>query len=395
MEKLKELFNTQKDLFNSQEGLFKSQDSKYFIFTAFKLTVVPIIAFTFVFYSLWTVIEMNYNFFVANGFASGDMFKEAFIDKILSNITEYFWYFLFTVSGVYMFGLGIAYFALRPFKEIENFAIESLEEPDLEFELDQIKSKKIIYQGAKLLFDYLYLVRNQIKGEKIQIPKSLSKMKKPTMDKVFMMQYFLLITIVCIVTSMLLFTFTNDIYEEIVKAGLTLLNGSKIVATFMQQQDAILNTIFGLAMTLNIALYFFLSRNIIKSVDGVSYAFTRDIVAIIKGEKDKRIFPRFGDPGKDAAYAINDYLNLVLGEPKAKKSLPVNEDAPNVVEMFGQEIPAAHWGELPPSFIEQSQTPNGEGVYSIITPKGYKVENLGEEQVLQLINDIETYKKSA
>ena len=83
MEKLKEWLSKQDDL-------FKSQDSRYFIFTASKLTVVPIIAFTFVFYSLWTVIEMNYNFFVANGFASGDMFKEAFVDKILSNITIYF-----------------------------------------------------------------------------------------------------------------------------------------------------------------------------------------------------------------------------------------------------------------------------------------------------------------
>jgi hypothetical protein len=51
-----------------------------------------------------------------------------------------------------MFGLGVAYFALRPFKEIEQFAIDSLEEPELEFEMDQIKSKKIIYQGAQVAF---------------------------------------------------------------------------------------------------------------------------------------------------------------------------------------------------------------------------------------------------
>jgi hypothetical protein len=45
---------------------------------------------------------MNYNFFVANGFASGDMFKEAFIDKILSEILlNTFGIFLFTVAGVY------------------------------------------------------------------------------------------------------------------------------------------------------------------------------------------------------------------------------------------------------------------------------------------------------
>jgi len=382
-----------KDLLKMEDGLFKSQDSKYFIFTAFKLTAVPVLAFTFVFYSLWTVIEMNYNFFVANGFATGDLFKEAFVDKVLLNITDYFWYFGFTVAGVFMFGLGVSYFALRPFKEIEAYAIESLDEPDLEFELDQIKSKKVIYQGAKILFDYLYLVRNEIQGEKIHIPKSISKMKKPSMDKVFFLQYVLLMSIVCIVTSILLFTFTNDIYEEIVKAGLTLLNGSKTVATFMQQQNNILNTIFTLAMTMNIGLYLFLSRNIIKSVDGVSYAFTRDIISLIKGEKSKRIFPRFSDPGKDAALAINDYINLVLGEPhKASKTPDVDN---NVLELFGSQIPQEHWAELPPSFIEQAQNEEGGAHYNVITPKGYRIENLGEEQVLKLIGDIETYKESA
>lgn len=386
MEKLKELFDV-------KEGLFKSQDSKYFLFTAFKLTAVPTAAFTFVFYSLWSVLEMNYNFFVANGFARGELFKEAFVDKVLLNITEYFWYFGFTVAGVFMFGLGVAYFALRPFKEIEYFAIESLEEDDLEFELDQIKSKKIIYQAAKVLFDYLYIVRNQIKGEKIHIPKTLSKMKKPSTDKVFILQYTLLMTIVCLSTSVLLFTFTNDIYEEIVRAGLTLLNGSKTVATFMQLQQGTINSIYVLAMTVNTTLYIFLARNLIKSVDGVSYAFARDIIQIVKGASEKRIFPRFNDPGKAAAHSINDYLNLVLGEQVTLgKESEVDE---NVLELFGQSIPREHWSELPPSFIEQFQDSEGEGIYNVITPKGYKIENLDEDQIIGLIHDLEKYKKVA
>lgn len=386
MEKLKELFDV-------KEGLFKSQDSKYFLFTAFKLTAVPTAAFTFVFYSLWSVLEMNYNFFVANGFARGELFKEAFVDKVLLNITEYFWYFGFTVAGVFMFGLGVAYFALRPFKEIEYFAIESLEEDDLEFELDQIKSKKIIYQAAKVLFDYLYIVRNQIKGEKIHIPKTLSKMKKPSTDKVFILQYTLLMTIVCLGTSVLLFTFTNDIYEEIVRAGLTLLNGSKTVATFMQLQEGTINSIYILAMTVNTTLYIFLARNLIKSVDGVSYAFARDIIQIVKGASEKRIFPRFNDPGKAAAHSINDYLNLVLGEQVTLgKESEVDE---NMLELFGQSIPREHWSELPPSFIEQFQDSEGEGIYNVITPKGYKIENLDEDQIIGLIHDLEKYKKVA
>ena len=71
-------------------GLFKSQDSKYFLKTAFKVTFVPLVSFSIIFYSLWNILEMNYSFFVANGFAEGAEFKEAFIDKVLLNINEYF-----------------------------------------------------------------------------------------------------------------------------------------------------------------------------------------------------------------------------------------------------------------------------------------------------------------
>ena len=68
MEKFKDQFG----------GLFASQDSKYFLKTAFKITLVPILSFAVIFYSLWNVLELNYSFFVANGFAAEAEFKEVF-----------------------------------------------------------------------------------------------------------------------------------------------------------------------------------------------------------------------------------------------------------------------------------------------------------------------------
>ena len=161
----------------------------------------------------------------------------------------------------------------------------------------------------------------------------------------------------------------------------------------MQLQEGTINSIYVLAMTVNTTLYIFLARNLIKSVDGVSYAFARDIIQIVKGASEKRIFPRFNDPGKAAAHSINDYLNLVLGEQVTLgKESEVDE---NVLELFGQSIPREHWSELPPSFIEQFQDSEGEGIYNVITPKGYKIENLDKDQVIGLIHDLEKYKKVA
>ena len=70
-------------------NVFKSSDSKYFIYTAFKITLVPFVSFCIVGFSLWTIMELNFNFFVANGFESGEGFKQDFYNTIFLNISEH------------------------------------------------------------------------------------------------------------------------------------------------------------------------------------------------------------------------------------------------------------------------------------------------------------------
>lgn len=391
-------------------GLFKSQDSKYFIKTAFKVTLVPLISFSIIFYSLWNVLEMNYGFFVANGFAEGPVFKEAFIDKVFLNINEYFIYFGIIVTGVFMGGLFISHLALRPFEEIEDFCYEVQDDPDAEFEVNKINSKKIIYQGASSFFEYIRYLRS---GEKVDgmelLPSSIANMKKPKTDKVFLMQYAAIVTVITLITNIVFYTFTNELYQEIVTAGVSLLNGNQVIAKFMQAQEDILFNIYAVAMALNVILYLGLSKNIIKAVDGVSYAFCRDFIQILQGNHQKRIFPRFTDPGKEAADSCNDYIEVVFAEIGEHDEIEIEseeevdfnhapqrmtvEPSENVVlfksEDVKEEAPKRQ-EELPPSFIEEKQV-SGSDIqsFNITTPKGYKVENLDEGQILKLLTELE------
>lgn len=388
----------QEKLKESMAGLFKSQDSKYFIKTASKITSVPLISFSIIFYSLWNVLEMNYSFFVANGFTEGPEFKEAFIDKVLLNINEYFIYFGIIVTGVFMAGLLISHLALRVFEEIEFFCYEVQDDPDAEFEVNKMNSKKIIYQGAAAFFEYLKLLRNseQVDNEQL-LPDSLVNMSKPKTDKIFLIQYISIVTVIVLITNIVFFTFTNKLYQEIVSAGIDLLKGNLVIAKFMQSQESILFNIYAVAMGLNAILYLGLSKNIIKSVDGVSYAFCRDFIQIVQGNHKKRIFPRFSDPGKEAADACNDYIEIVfdeLGEDEDEIDIECEEDfiatkrvlaepIENIVLFKAEE-------ELPPSFVEEKQVAGSDiQVFNITTPKGYKVENLDEGQILKLLTELE------
>jgi hypothetical protein len=369
-------------------GVFGSQDSKYFIKTAFKITLVPLISFAVIFYSLWNVLELNYSFFVANGFSKGPEFKEAFFDTVLINISDYAVYFGIVITGIFMGGLFVSHLALRSFESIEDFTYDSIEDPDFEFETGKLNSKKVINKGAKLFFDYLSLIRNGKSTKNLKVPKSLLNMNRPKTDWVFIGQYLSVVTIICLVTNIVFYTFTNELYQEIVSSGLSLLNGNSIVAKFMQSQKDVIFNIYSAAMILNVILYVSISKSIIKSIDGVSYTFSRDIIQIVQGNHQKRIFPRFSDPGKNAAMAINEYLELVF-DNETHEDHDI-EEPKNVLEMSDHEPQFKPKQEdLPPHFIEEKQVVNGGVVFNVTTPKGYKVENLDEGHLLRLLKELE------
>lgn len=386
--------------------LFSSQDSKFFIKTAFKIAFVPIVSFSVIFYSLWNILEMNYSFFVANGFAEGSDFKEAFIDKVLMNVSDYFFYFGAVMVGIFLAGLLVSHLALRAFEKIEQFCYDSYDNPDQEYDMGKMNQKKLINISAKLFFTYMSMIRNGEDTKQLAIPNSLTKLKKPKTDFIFLFQYFSVIAIICLVTSMTFYTFTNELYEQIVTSGLELLSGNQVIAKFMRSQQEVLFNIYFVAIALNTTLYIAISTNIIKAVDGVSYAFTRDLLQVIQGNHSKRIFPRFSDPGKNAAEALNEYIELVFEEEEDSDELDIEvedqisppqriqvkapvfpQEEHNVLEI--QEHQSQKNTELPPAFLEEKKVVGGESVFNITTPKGYKVENLPEEKVIRLLKELE------
>lgn len=388
-------------------GLYSSQDSKYFLKTAMKITLVPIISFGVIFYSLWNILDLNYSFFLANGFAGGAEFKEAFFDQILLNISDYAIYFGIIIAGIFMGGLFVSHLALRSFEEIENFTYDSMDDPDLEFEVGKMNSKKVINKSAKIFFEYLSAIRNGESTKTVEIPSTLLKMKSPKTDWVFISQYLSVVTIICLITNIVFYTFTNELYQEIVASGLTLLEGNQVVAKFMQAQQSVLFNIYATAMVLNVVMYVSISKSIIKSIDGVSYAFTRDFLQIIQGNHQKRIFPRFNDPGKNAASSINEYLGLIFDGQGNEDYVEIEESTqapqimtldshnddqvPKIENVLALEPKASVKTDqaLPPHFVEQKQVVGGEPIFNVTTPKGYKVENLDEGNLIKLLKELE------
>lgn len=383
-------------LFN---GAFKSQDSKFFIITAAKITIIPVLAFSLVFYALWTFMEMNYNFFVSSGFMNSPELKEAFYDTIFGKISPYLVYFGFTTIGVFMLGLLVSHFALRAFEDIEDHVLDLFEYEDNE-EVPALVSEglnkyKLIYQISAILFKYIDIYKKKGKAPKIHLPEELLYMTKPKLDKVFMTQYLVAVSIIIMGTSFLLYTFTNELYFQIVQTGLSILDSNKQISTFLTSQESLLGNIYSMAIAFNIFAYLLISKNIIKAVDGVTYGFTRDIVSLMQGNHNSRLRPRLNDPGKNFALTLNEYLDETLAftseltQTDDKFTHEQNKTASHNLELIKNNIDQVADDELPPPFIEKQSDSN---IFTITTSKGLKLDNVDKETLLEIIKEIESKK---
>jgi hypothetical protein len=393
----------------SFKGLFKNQDSKYFLKNAFNITLVPVISFGITFYSLWIFLEMNHSFFRSNGFASGEEFKAALFDSLLLDVQDFFLYFMGFVAVMYMVGLMISYFVMRPFKQLEKYFNEVEDIASEEIYFDKISKKKLIVQSIEALINFLK--RPEDKKETLA-QEGWFDHNRPKPDYVFYMQYFMIMAVVVIVTSISVFIFTQELHASIVGNAMAILKNNQSISIFFQEQQGVLNLIYSTSILLNAALYAYLAKGVIGQINGVSFAFYRDIKAIINGDYKKRIFPRFTDPGKGAASAVNEYLDLyfetfdldeelenhesledsgqptVASTPVLAPAVPKMPEVPDLPDNVAELEPKPQV-DAPPVFIDKQEAVGGGAVYHIITPKGYRVDNLGEDQLVRVLKELE------
>lgn len=360
-------------------GAFKSQDSKYYLRTAFKITVIPVISFAITIYSLWIFIEMNHAFFVSNGFSAGAMFKEALVDRLFLNLADYGLYLFGFLSSVFLMGLGLSYFILRPFNHIADHVFEAIDEPDLEFEVDKLNRSNLLYQASSVLLDYIWWIFEKKDLTKFKIPKEWEKIKTPPINKIFYLHYASAIAVIAGITSIALYAFTVGLHQEIIQGAIEILEFDKAIGMFLIAQQDSLKLIYTICIGLTCVMYVFMARNIISEVEGTGYAFFRDIKKMVSGDHEKRLFPRFNDPGKKAADALNFFFNEAL------EDAGMND---NVTEL---SFTSKSESETPPAFVDQ-QVVGGDTCYNLITPTGHKVENMGTGDLIKILKELELKK---
>lgn len=354
-------------------NIYHSQDARYFLKTALKIAVVPVVTTMLALYSIAIYLGMNYSFFLANGFAEGPEMKEAFVDHFALSLLELSPFALILYAGVFAMGLVLAYLVLRPFSQVAQMCEDVLNGEMPDTTLDPISAQKLVLKSAVFFMEYLNARDKQDSRQSFSVPKEIQDIQAPRADGVFYMQYALMIVVLTGVSGFATYVGVNYLHEAIVDSAMMILKANTSIGTFLLSQQETVDNIAIACTVFTTTLYLLIARSIIREVEGVSYGYLRDIREVLSGNHHKRLTPRFNDPGKDAAFAINQVMNLLF----------TKKPETNVIE-----LPVHTRQDAPPAFIEEFRGEHGERIYRVVTPSGEVVEGLDLDDTVKLIKKV-------
>ncbi len=311
-----------KDLSFSE--LFKSQDSRYTLKTALLVTMVPVLMLGIIVYSVWLLVVFNHSYFIANGFPMMDQSRETFVYYILESQMEYLPYVGLFFVVVFFLGVFLAYVVLRPFNQIMYMCEGLLAFSDTPVKVDGLNRQKIILKLGQFLYDYHNAKKDHTAAA--QLPKDLEDIKGPALDKVFYFQFICIILILTAITVYSVTLFTGQLHDSIIETAITALKAPKGMALFLSSQKDIIDLIIYVPCVISCVLYALIGHVIISRIQGVTYAYVRDIKEVAKGNTSRRVMSRLEDPGHQAAESINKVLDYLHPEtarpPKAAVATP-------------------------------------------------------------------------
>lgn len=283
-------------------SVFGSPDSKYFLRTAFKILSVPLVTMALAFYSLWLYLNINFYFFASKGLPMNGEIKEAFIDRLINEqIDAIPWMGLFLIV-VYFLGLFLAHLVLRPFAMVAEICKEAMKDEASEFKLGGLSKHQLVIKSSMLLVSFIR-TRNH------HIPDELGKIQKPKLDLVFYFQYTLCMLILSIITAWAIYVGIHLLHESIVSAAMEFIKTDRQVTSFLVNQNELVSSMGYACIIFSVAMYVLIAHGIVKDVEGVSYAYLRDVKKIVAGDYGRRLRPRFVDPGVEGALALNQLLD--------------------------------------------------------------------------------------
>jgi hypothetical protein len=265
-------------------------------------------------YSIWLQMSMNHSYFISLGLDIPEPSRENFLDYIFNPQLDYLFYVGPFLIGVFFIGLFMGHMVLRPFNQVEKMCQNVLGGVDKNYKYEGLNSQKLLIILGHFISDF---VKGKKQGKTVSVPSSLEKVNGPVMDWVFYFQFLCMMIILTVITVTAISVFTAQLHQDVIQVALTFFKKPpKGIDVFLLSQNEIIDLIILVPSLISCVLYALIARLMINKVEGVTYAYIRDVKDVARGDTQRRIRPRADDPGRNAALAINSVLDELYPRPR-------------------------------------------------------------------------------
>jgi hypothetical protein len=285
---------------------------------------VPLIMLGLASYSFWLLLSLNFSYFLSNGIPLDQESQDVFMEYLLKSQIDYLPYVGLFLVAVFFIGLFLSYIILRPFNELTLMCQELIASKDQKIRIVGLEKQKLLIKLGNFLCKYFDSFKS---GMPCPVPDEISGIRKPVMDYIFYFQFFCIIFILMMVGSVSLYLFAEQLHDSIVHTAIEVLKAPKGLSTFLISQKPIFDLIVIIPSIVGAILYLIFARLIIGRVQGVTFGYLRDVTEVVNGNILRRLSPRQEDPGRQAAMAVNEVLDLLHPRRKAMMKEVFKEEA--------------------------------------------------------------------
>lgn len=315
----------------AQKNIFYTAESRFSLVTGFKFLTIPLVATLSIGLILYVFMQMNYLFFVANGFGEIKELEGAYFDYLLQGLFPYAPIFVITLIGFFFLGVYVSKILLRPFKSLTKYCEDVLDGYRGVFEPDEFSDLRLLTRISEFFFSHVESQTAEGKLKPIEIPEQFKRVHSPRFEKAYFLHFSLIIFITLVSFLCLTYLMTMEIHGQIVSLAVDALEGRDgKYLTFLNGQDSIVSIALYGIFVLSSTVYVWLAFHLYEKVSGGAFGIFSTLRSFMKGNFKARIHVIGYDHLRNSTRVINRYLDHI---EKNYASTPDDQKNDNIVKL--------------------------------------------------------------
>ena len=200
-----------------------------------------------------------------------------------------------------------------------DYAEKAIEHPNAEYKIDEFSTYKLLTRFSEFFFEYLREGRKRGELTPNSIPVQYSRIHQPVLDKVFMLHFGLLLTIISIASGVFIIENTELVFQKMVDLAAKYLHNPRAVRLYFQDQMFLLNDLVVLTIILISVSYTALGLHLYNKVSGAAFGIFSTMRAYMKGNHFNRVHLVGFAYIREHTRKLNKYLDYMENNYSKKK----------------------------------------------------------------------------